>query len=260
MNKYVPSYLIKLHARNTLKGNFLKAFCAVVTEAVILLGLSALIIAFMPGGFDHFRLMIQGTFSSMEEQIMYQADVINMFTGVMNLVSILFAFVSVGCCGMFLGIIRRKKVEFKNVFAYYNQWYIALIYPLAVGAVTYIIGLLTKALNSVGLPDAVLMLVTTMADCTIIFITFKMVFVNYALSDNGCTSVVEAVKTSWNLTNGKTFVNLFALIFSFAGWFFLSMFTMGIAMIYALPYIQASLATLYDMTRSLHVVNQKNEA
>ncbi len=260
MNKYIPSYLIKLHARSAMKGKFFKALCTVLIEMLILIGISALLIGVTPGGFDRFRLMSQGTFASLEEQILYQANVMNTFTGIVSLVSVLFAFISVGSSKVFLEIIRRKETKVKNIFSYYSQWYIAMLYPLAVGLFNYLVSQLLTLLQSAGCPEAVVMALTTMVDCTVIFITFKLVFVNFALSDNGCKSIVEAVMVSWKLTDSKTFVNLLALALSFVGWFIISMFTFGLAFLYALPYIEASLATLYDMTRTISVAGEQKEA
>ena len=66
----------------------------------------------------------------------------------------------------------------------------------------------------------------------------------YILADNPCMSAREALAESKRMTNGHKF-DLFVLSLSFIGWFLLIPITLGLIMIWLVPYTNATLANYY---------------
>lgn len=71
---------------------------------------------------------------------------------------------------------------------------------------------------------------------------YSMAF--YIMCENPEMSPLEAISASKELMKGYKF-KLFCLEFSFIGWYFLCLFTLGIGTLWLTPYVQASAASFY---------------
>ncbi|MGM9552187.1 MAG: DUF975 family protein [Clostridia bacterium] len=258
MNKYIPTAFVKLHAKRSMKGKFGTILASCLIELAIILGVSAIIIAFMPGGFERFRLMTVGTFDSLEDQVYYQANALNLFFNVISLVSVPFAFVTVGRFKVVLNAVRGREVSCKQVFSFYGRWYIASLFPLLTIILGYGVTFIQSFMENVKVNDSIVALLILMCQCVVYFLSYKLMFVNNALADNDCKNFIEAVKLSWKITDGKMFVNVLVLSLSFIGWFILSMFTLGLLFLYVIPYMETSVTTLYDMAVQFIKQNTEN--
>ena len=67
----------------------------------------------------------------------------------------------------------------------------------------------------------------------------------YILIDNPEISANQAINLSQKMMKGHKF-DLFFLHFSFIGWFFLSIFTFGIGLLWLLPYMMTAQAAFYQ--------------
>lgn len=67
----------------------------------------------------------------------------------------------------------------------------------------------------------------------------------YVLADNPELTASEALAKSQSIMRGHK-MELFILQLSFIGWFFLVGITFGIAAIYVLPYMSATMANFYN--------------
>lgn len=67
----------------------------------------------------------------------------------------------------------------------------------------------------------------------------------YVLAENPNMTAREALNISKQITNGHKW-ELFVLSLSFIGWILLSMVTFGIALIYVIPYMNATFANFYN--------------
>lgn len=223
---------------------------AMLLELGVILGLSVLLVALIPGGADFFERMTTGSFASAEEQLMYQMEVRNKLMNVVAAVSVLFSFVTVGGVRVALDVVRGKKTKARKVFAFYNKWYIAALWPLALNLVSFVLSSIVSYLDKSPVDGAAVVLFAFVMDIVLIVLQCKMLFVNYALADNECSSFKEAVVLSWRMSSLKAVVNVFVLSLSFIGWMFLSVITLGLGFIYAGPYMLASNAALYDMIKA----------
>jgi len=72
----------------------------------------------------------------------------------------------------------------------------------------------------------------------------------YILADNPEMTAREALNKSKEMMNGHK-MDLFVLHLSFIGWAFLCTFTFGIAAIYVIPYMSATVANFYNSLKKL---------
>lgn len=68
----------------------------------------------------------------------------------------------------------------------------------------------------------------------------------YILADNPNIGIMEALNESKRMMRGNKW-KLFCLNLSFIGWGLLSIFTLGIGMLFLTPYIQVSITAFYEM-------------
>ena len=72
-----------------------------------------------------------------------------------------------------------------------------------------------------------------------------LVMTGFILKDDKEISAVDAMKKSWEMTDGHKGA-LVLLFLSFLGWIILSIFTLGIGMLFLYPYMQTALAHCYE--------------
>lgn len=72
-----------------------------------------------------------------------------------------------------------------------------------------------------------------------------LVMTGFILKDDKEISAVDAMKKSWEMTDGHKGA-LILLFLSFLGWIILSIFTLGIGMLFLYPYMQTALAHCYE--------------
>jgi uncharacterized membrane protein len=73
--------------------------------------------------------------------------------------------------------------------------------------------------------------------------SYSMTF--YILADNKSMGALEAIKKSKEMMNGNKW-KLFRLSFRFFWWMLLSIVTLGIGLLWLIPYMSVSFATFYD--------------
>jgi len=74
--------------------------------------------------------------------------------------------------------------------------------------------------------------------------SFSYAMTSYVLADNPGMSARQAITVSKNMMRGNRW-RLFCLEFSFIGWAFLNLFTLGIGSLWLNPYINAATAAFY---------------
>ena len=77
-----------------------------------------------------------------------------------------------------------------------------------------------------------------------ILMAYSYSMVNYVIADNPDMTAREALRESKRIMKGNRW-RLFCLCLSFIGWMFLGIFTLGIALLWVIPYQQASVAAFY---------------
>lgn len=138
---------------------------------------------------------------------------------------------SVGLINYILKIVRDEEVKFDDIFQFYDK---RIFLVFGVGFLVSLISLLW----------AFLLIVPGI----IVYLSYSLC--NYVLVDNDNMSVTEILSESKRLTDGyKGDIFLFAI--SFAGWYLLSMLTLGIALIYVIPYVSVSFAIYYEELKKI---------
>ncbi len=78
-----------------------------------------------------------------------------------------------------------------------------------------------------------------------ILMAYSYSMVNYVLADNPDMTAREALRESKRIMKGNRW-RLFCLCMSFIGWMLLGLLTLGIALIWVVPYQQAAIAAFYQ--------------
>lgn len=259
MKPLFPTYILKKHAKAAMRGNFFKAFAATVTPLLCVVLCTVLVMAFVPEAKDSFDLAINGNFDNYDERLAYFDNLMNISTTATSMFLALFAFLTVGAQKLFLDLLRGKEVKVKNIFCFYDKWYIAAIYPVLSAAFTFLIVYVLDTLAAAGVNGDFVVMLSWVFQIAIYFIAAKFMFVEIILADTECKSVIHAMKTSWKMVGWNTAVNFVMLLISFIGWIFISAFTMGLTLIYLLPYMSISVAALYEANRRFNEKTLQNE-
>lgn len=82
-----------------------------------------------------------------------------------------------------------------------------------------------------------------------IIMAYSYSMVSYVMAENPELTAREALKESKRIMKGNKW-RLFCLEMSFIGWMFLSLITAGIALVYVVPYQQATLAAFYNEAKA----------
>ncbi|MBQ8541409.1 MAG: hypothetical protein IJ435_08055 [Clostridia bacterium] len=253
MKPVFPTYILKRRAKAAMQGRFFKALAIAAVPLLTVLLCTALVLAFMPGAKDAFNLAINGKFETYEERVMYFDSVMNISTTAVSLFSAVFAFLSVGAQRLFLDMLRGKDAVVKNIFCFYDKWYIAAVYPVASAAAALLITYILDFLLASGMNTDAVMLLSWALQLAVYFIAAKLMFVEFILADTDCKNVLAAMKASWKMVGWNTAVNFVTLALSFVGWIILSAFTGGLLLIYVIPYMSLSIAALYEENRKYNV-------
>lgn len=251
MKPLFPSYMLKGHAKKAMYGNFLKAAAIVMIPPLVIIAVSLLLFNFVPGFKAAFEVTLSGSFESAQARMEYINSLFGKYIWAVQLINVLFAFLSIGAVNLMLGLLRGKEVRIRNIFKFYEKWYIAAIYPALSLLVTVAADKLLEALESAAIGEAYVYFAYLAIEILFMLISFKLMFFEYALCDNGCTDFAGAVKTSWRMTGLNTFFSALTLAVSFIGWLVLALMTAGFLFIYLLPYMTLSFAALYEQCRLL---------
>lgn len=239
-NTYIPIYELKAEARLKMRGNLFRLIYACIMPVIIMGALTALILNFLPGASESIQLVMRGSFASSGEQQSYFIEVLDMVGNSFQLVQALLFFLRIGGILMILSVLRGTKASYKTLFAYFPRWFAAAAYSLIIFAVSFILSFLESKTGEWSM--VVYMLIS-------IFISLKFSFAPYILADTGCKNPIYAIAQSWKMVSFKTMCNIIVLCVSFIGWMLLCVFTMGIAFLLVIPYMETTLAALYERVK-----------
>ncbi|MGV3466974.1 MAG: DUF975 family protein [Heyndrickxia sp.] len=198
---------IKRNARQTLKGKWGFAILVVV----ITFAISSLVPFFV-------SIIVDGGISD---------DSNSLGSNIGNLVSIFVIPMSIGCSWVFLSMVRGEKAEISHIFS---------LFPDA-----------KRYFKAIGLTLLVLLFTILWSILLIIPGIIKGLAysqINYLYKDRPELKVTELITESRRLMKGYKW-KLFLLYLSFIGWGILSIFTLGIGLLWLIPYVNTSLAEFY---------------
>ncbi|MDP5273742.1 DUF975 family protein [Chengkuizengella axinellae] len=206
---------IKKHALEALSGNW---------------GIAILVSIVVYGGFFYFiPYLLQISLSGWIGRELSWVE-LEMFNIPLQLLLIP---LTVGISWFFLELSRKQTIKFKDIFIVYSD--------------------LRLSLKMVGLSILTGILVLLWALLFIIPGIVKSIAYSqayYILKDKPNLSILEAIKESNRIMKGHK-LDYFLLMLSFIGWMILSIFTLGIGLIFLSPYVDTSRATFY-----LHISNE----
>lgn len=130
----------------------------------------------------------------------------------------------IGLRKFFLESCRRKQVEIELLFSEFKRFGVALVAVILTGLI---------------ICAGFLLLIIP---AFIWALSLSQVF--YILAENPTISAMDAIKLSFKMMKGKKW-KLFCLQLRFIGWIFLGILTLGIGLLWVLPYLQMSNAIFY---------------
>ncbi len=130
-----------------------------------------------------------------------------------------------GFAVFFLNLIRKEDIDYGRLFDGYRD-FIRIVVAMFLMMTAFIIG-------------SVLLIIPGLIIGTGLSMT------SYILKDNPEMGAVDAMKKSWQMTQGHK-MRLFWLTLSFTGWFILSIMTFGLGLLLLSPYMGTTYAHYYE--------------
>ena len=150
--------------------------------------------------------------------------VVLLIVGVVSGIPLLSPAMMIGMIMVYLGLTAGNKPDIGDVFKGFSLFGKALWLNIITG---FFVMLWSMLLFVPGIIKA-----------------FSYMMAPYILAENPTMTAREALNESKRITKGHK-MNLFVLCLSFIGWYLLCMVTFGIAIIYVMPYMQATFANAY---------------
>lgn len=144
---------------------------------------------------------------------------------------------SLGMASYFLQLLRDEDARIEETFSGFKNFATAFLVQLLSGIFIMLWSLLFI------IPGVIAAL------------SYSMIY--YVLKDNPALSAMDVLKESKKLMDGEK-GRLFVLGLSFIGWIILGAVTAGIAFIWILPYINATLAAFYEELKERKLIQQDN--
>lgn len=163
----------------------------------------------------------------------------------------------------FIRTIRRQDNPFSLLFQGFDRFWTALAayvlvtlivlawisFCVAISSVL-LIGMLGMSIppSGIGLWLAGVMLLVLFGGLFYLQLRFAQVL--YLIADNPSIRIIESLRRSGQLMEGN-YLRLFLLWLRFTGWFLLGALTLGIGLLWVIPYMAAATAAFYnDLARS----------
>lgn len=227
---------IKASARRSLKGKWLLAI-----GVVIFIGIFSYINNFIDLMEYTYTLRQRGRMDLIEQMagkeyiryfytLSYLYRKYNKALGIISLsITVLLYVLDYGTKKIFTAISRGKETGFSDVFIGFTYA------PKAILAALIVTILVMLGMVFFVIPGIWLMLSYSM--------------VTYLIADDDKLRTVDAMTCSRDMMNGHK-MELLRLILSFIPWFFVIMFTFGLASIYVVPYMNAAMAEFYNRLKA----------
>lgn len=133
--------------------------------------------------------------------------------------------VTFGLSNVFLKLVRSQKAVLNDIFSGFSHF------------------LNTLLLHFISRIFIVLWTLLLIIPGIIAYFRYSMAY--YILVDNPQLSALEAIRQSKEMMAGHK-LRLFTLYLSFLGWLLLGLITLGLGLLYAIPYLEATKANFYE--------------
>ncbi|PLT30488.1 DUF975 family protein [Peribacillus deserti] len=204
---------IKKEAKRSLNGKW---------GAAVLLTFVFFLVSTIPGGIG--EVLLAGGFESWwnQGQAPIEADILNM------IISVILFPLSTAFYWIFLNVSRNGNVKISWLFTIYSNGRMAL----KIIGTTILIGIFV-------LLWAILLIIPA------IIKSFSYSQTFFILRDRPELSALEAITESKKLMKGNKW-KFFLMNLSFIGWAILCIFTLGIGLLWLVPYVSTSMAVFYN--------------
>ena len=129
---------------------------------------------------------------------------------------------------------------FKSPFDNMNKLGYLLLLSLIVGVISYVIELLAP-IPAIGVLASLAYIIAFIYYAPAL-LTFSMILADPNIKEE--LSFTDVLKRSLDIVKGHR-VEYYGIVFSFIGWFLLSIITIGILLIWILPYVELTLVNMY---------------
>ena len=161
-----------------------------------------------------------------------------------------------GITSFSLSIARKTPVSAFDVFKGFNRFVTALLtYVLLIFFVLFwsalftlpgfILALVADAFGAYILGDILMVIASLSIASAIVIVSLSYSMTLYIVADNINIKVMDALRQSQKLMDGYKW-KLFCLFTRFIGWALLCLLTVGIGLLWLIPYISISIAQFYD--------------
>jgi uncharacterized membrane protein len=222
--------LLRKSAREQLKGNWGKG--------ILLCFIFSLIVG-LPGGINSFAnasssssIGLGADPSEIISAILLKSSIAGIITLIIS------APLTLGLASCFIKLVRKEAFRLENLFDGFQHFASALVLLLLQTLFTFLWSLLLV------IPGIIAQY------------RYRMAF--YILNDNPELGAFEALKKSKQMMIGYKW-KLFCLDFSFIGWALLSCLTLGIGLLWFVPYNTASIANFYQNLKDASETNSNIE-
>ena len=214
---HISNSVLKQRAKNNLKKDFWTAFAACVVSSLA---------TGMASGLSALSSAMTSMSTILETDIPF-AVILSPLSSIASLATLLVTgTLSVGLAIFFLNLANGAKAEVENVLSQFKKnW-----------SNTFVMGLLTAIFITLW---SFLFLIPGIVAALSYFAA------PYILAEHPEIKASDAIKMSKDMMNGHK-KQLFSLCLSFTGWFILGIFSFGIAFIYVMPYMQATMAEFFN--------------
>lgn len=154
---------------------------------------------------------------------------------------VLIAPVTIGIAICYLKLIREKNFNMVDIFNGF-QYYITVVVVYGIIDSMNILGILISNIITVNVVTEQFLTLVFGILSIFLYLVFSMVY--YIIIDDPQIGVIGALTNSKKLIQGQI-GRLFLLQLSFLGWILLTILSLGIGMLWVLPYIEVTTANLY---------------
>ena len=134
-----------------------------------------------------------------------------------------------GFVGYFLRLIRKEELDYGRLFDGYKD-FLRIFLTMFLQNLAIVIGILLFIVPGIILGAG-------------------LVMTSFVLKDDPEIGAIDALKKSWELTNGHK-ADLVWLFLSFIGWIILALLTFGLGFLLLYPYMYSALAHYYEDLKS----------
>lgn len=231
---------IKRQAREKIKGNIWNIWKPLLVSSIIMVIISTIISTLFSKEIDcSFQYQDLASWLGLSESYFegMKCTETSMLGQLIDfVVTYLVAAIGIGVTYYILKLVRGEEFQLSDIFKYFkeNLWLCALT--------TFLVSLFTALWSLLFIIPGIIALLG--------YSMWQYIIIDTSGTDKNI-SAMDVINNSKELMRGHKW-NLFVFGLSFILWFFLCVFTFGLACIYVVPYIHTANALYYEEIKKIH--------